>query len=78
MHQIVFGEQGPNLNGFKEDFFTSGQLEQTGSKKKKKLAGNAAERLSGVMHSEFPESCSEMQQDKRGGENGGHEHHQRQ
>lgn len=32
---MVVGEQGPNLNGFKEDFFTSRQLKQTGSKKKK-------------------------------------------
>lgn len=45
---------------------------------KKKLAGDAAERLSGVMHSDFPESCSEMQQDKEGGESEGHKHHQRQ
>lgn len=66
-HQTAFGEQGPHLNRFMWDFFTSGQLEQTRSKKKKKLAGNAAERLSGVMRSDFPGSCSEMQQDKRGG-----------
>lgn len=39
-------------------------------KKKKELAGNAAERLSGVVYSDFPEVWSEMQQDTKGGEKG--------